>query len=100
MDEIITHLGDFGPYQRRTYFLLFLPTIFSAMHKMSWAFLGNSPDHRCKLPDETEDANYDFHDREEFFIVRNGSESIDSCAYLNNSLGNLRILIGILISKF
>ena len=35
-DEILEDLGDFGKYQKIAYFLLFLPTIFSAMQKQSW----------------------------------------------------------------
>ena len=35
-DDILVELGDFGRYQRLAYFLLFLPTIFSAMQKQSW----------------------------------------------------------------
>ena len=35
-DEILNDLGDFGKYQKLAYFLLFLPTIFSAMQKQSW----------------------------------------------------------------
>ena len=35
-DDILVDLGDFGRYQRLAYFLLFLPTIFSAMQKQSW----------------------------------------------------------------
>ena len=35
-DEILADLGDFGRYQKLSYFLLFLPTIFSAMQKQSW----------------------------------------------------------------
>ena len=35
-DEILEDLGDFGRYQKLAYFLLFLPTIFSAMQKQSW----------------------------------------------------------------
>ena len=35
-DEILEELGDFGKYQKLAYFLLFLPTIFSAMQKQSW----------------------------------------------------------------
>ena len=35
-DDILEDLGDFGKYQKIAYFLLFLPTIFSAMQKQSW----------------------------------------------------------------
>ena len=51
-DDILVHLGEFGRYQKIVYFLLFLPTIFSAMHKMAWVFLGAKVNHRCRLPFE------------------------------------------------
>ena len=35
-DDILAEVGGFGRYQKITYFLLFLPTIFSAMQKQSW----------------------------------------------------------------
>ena len=38
-DDLLTELGEFGRYQRRLYFLLFLPTIFAAIQKQSWVFL-------------------------------------------------------------
>ncbi len=59
-DDILVHLGNFGRYQRRVYFFLFLPTIFSAMHKLAWVFLGAKVNHRCRLEEEVgmEDAKY------------------------------------------
>ena len=42
-DDILADLGDFGRHQKISYFLLFLPTIFSAMQKQSWsATISNS----------------------------------------------------------
>ena len=55
-DDILIQLGEFGRYQRNVYFLLFLPTIFSAMHKMAWVFLGARVNHRCRLPFEANEA--------------------------------------------
>ena len=52
-DDILVHLGEFGRYQKIVYFLLFMPTIFSAMHKMAWVFLGAKVNHRCRLPSES-----------------------------------------------
>ena len=49
-DDLLKIIGEFGRYQKRIYFLLFLPTIFSAMHKLAWVFLGAQVDHRCLLP--------------------------------------------------
>ena len=57
-DDVLKELGQFGPYQRKIYFLLFLPTIFSAMHKLSWVFLGAKVSHRCRLPGDTENSTY------------------------------------------
>ena len=58
-DDILQKIGQFGPYQRRIYFLLFLPTIFCAMHKLGWTFIGAKVDHRCRLPTEDLNATYD-----------------------------------------
>jgi len=57
-DDILVDLGDFGRYQKRAYFLLFLPTIFSAMQKQSWVFLGAKAPHRCRLPEEFPNSTY------------------------------------------
>jgi hypothetical protein len=57
-DDILKEVGEFGPYQRKIYFLLFIPTIFSAMHKLSWVFLGAKVGHRCRLDGEPENSTY------------------------------------------
>ena len=58
-DDVLQKIGQFGPYQQRIYFLLFLPTIFCAMHKLGWTFIGAKVDHRCRLPMEDSNATYD-----------------------------------------
>ena len=57
-DDVLVDLGDFGKYQKMIYFLLFLPTIFSAMQKQSWVFLGAKSPHRCRLPEEAHNATF------------------------------------------
>ena len=57
-DDILVDLGDFGKYQKMTYILLFLPTIFSAMQKQSWVFLGAKAPHRCRLAEEPLNASF------------------------------------------
>ena len=57
-DDILVDLGDFGKYQKMTYFFLFLPTIFSAMQKQSWVFLGAKSPHRCRLAVEPHNASF------------------------------------------
>ncbi|XP_017047182.1 organic cation transporter protein [Drosophila ficusphila] len=51
-DDVITHLGEFGPYQKRIYYLLCLPAIVCAFHKLAGVFLLAKPDFRCVLPFE------------------------------------------------
>ena len=57
-DDVLKELGQFGPYQRKIYFLLFMPTIFSAMHKLAWVFLGAKVGHRCRLDQDNENSTY------------------------------------------
>ena len=57
-DDVLKELGEFGPYQRKIYFILFLPTIFSAMHKLAWVFLGAKVNHRCRLEGEPDNSTY------------------------------------------
>ena len=57
-DEVLTHLGGFGRYQQKIYVLLCLPAIICAFHKLAGVFLLETPDFRCKLPDELINATY------------------------------------------
>ncbi|XP_046374256.2 organic cation transporter protein-like [Haliotis rufescens] len=53
-DEILTHLGDFGWYQKRLYFLICIPSFMGAMQALSVLFQLDIPDHRCSLgPNDT-----------------------------------------------
>ena len=81
-DDLLVVLGEFGRYQRRVYFFLFLPTIFSAMHKLAWVFLGAQADHRCLLPEEDpEEADYALgEEQRDRFVWNNGT--MDQCLYL------------------
>lgn len=58
-DDVIPLLGGFGKYQKRIYFLVCLPAISCAFHKLAGVFLLTKPDHRCVLPFENgTDGNY------------------------------------------
>ncbi|KAH8382651.1 hypothetical protein KR009_004637 [Drosophila setifemur] len=58
-DDVITHLGDFGRYQKRIYYLLCLPAIVCAFHKLAGVFLLAKPDFRCALPFENGTGSYE-----------------------------------------
>jgi MFS transporter, OCT family, solute carrier family 22 (organic cation transporter), member 4/5 len=49
-DELLVHLGEFGRYQKRIYFLLCLPAISCALHKLAWVFLAAKAKHRYRDP--------------------------------------------------
>ncbi|KAK6732815.1 hypothetical protein RB195_016908 [Necator americanus] len=44
---LVQHLGNFGRYQLLQFVLLCLPTIFVAMHVMSWTFVAAPPEIIC-----------------------------------------------------
>ncbi|XP_067674877.1 organic cation transporter protein-like [Haliotis asinina] len=55
-DGIFEYLGDFGTYQKRIYFLLCIPAVFTALQMMVAVFTLNIPNHRCALPGVSNDT--------------------------------------------
>ncbi|XP_050392935.1 organic cation transporter protein isoform X1 [Patella vulgata] len=49
-DEILRHLGEFGTYQKRVFFLLCLPAITHGIRMCVTVFLQFVPKHRCAIP--------------------------------------------------
>ncbi|KAK6170807.1 hypothetical protein SNE40_019111 [Patella caerulea] len=49
-DSILRHIGEFGPYQKRIYFLVCLPGITHGIRMMITAFMQFVPEHRCAIP--------------------------------------------------
>ncbi|XP_038079046.1 organic cation transporter protein-like [Patiria miniata] len=50
-DNILNHVGAFGTYQRRIYFVMTLVAIPSALHTFSPVFLSAKTDHWCTVPE-------------------------------------------------
>ncbi|XP_078619622.1 solute carrier family 22 member 21-like isoform X2 [Branchiostoma floridae x Branchiostoma japonicum] len=48
-EVILRHLGDLGPFQRRTALLLVLGTIQNGMHVAVMTFIGAIPSHHCRV---------------------------------------------------
>ncbi|XP_039339817.1 solute carrier family 22 member 4 isoform X2 [Mauremys reevesii] len=49
-DELISFLGEWGPFQRLIFFLLSASIIPNGFNGMSAVFLAGTPEHRCRLP--------------------------------------------------
>ncbi|XP_052698659.1 organic cation transporter protein-like [Crassostrea angulata] len=89
-DEVIKKFGSFGNYQKRLYFVLFLPIIFNSFSSPVTNFLLGEQLHRCRvpgLPNDTFEIQNDYHkylinlsiplkadgDYEQCLVVKNGS---------------------------
>ncbi|XP_046487153.2 organic cation transporter protein-like [Neodiprion pinetum] len=51
-DDVISHIGEMGPYQRRVFVVNFIPSLTSAFHVMGTIFLLGKPKFRCLTPEE------------------------------------------------
>lgn len=59
LDEVLTWLRWMGPYQRLQCFMLMLPVIDSAIHSISFIFIGKFVEHSCApLREWTSNGNY------------------------------------------
>ncbi|XP_060649032.1 organic cation transporter protein-like [Drosophila nasuta] len=86
-DDVITHLGEFGRYQKRIYLLLCLPAIVCAFHKLAGVFLLARPNYRCLLPfEDAATARYESLPPQQWSLAY-PNDSVtgksDTCAYYN-----------------
>ncbi|XP_075756467.1 solute carrier family 22 member 4 [Pelodiscus sinensis] len=49
-DDLISFLGEWGPFQRLVFFLLSASIVPNGFNGMSAVFLAGTPEHRCRLP--------------------------------------------------
>ncbi|CAL1544736.1 unnamed protein product, partial [Lymnaea stagnalis] len=55
-DDILKYVGDFGPFQKRVYFLLCLFCIFHGMRMVVLVFILSVSKHRCSIPGYLNDS--------------------------------------------
>lgn len=84
-DDVFPHLGEFGRYQKRIYFLVCLPAISCAFHKLAGVFLMARPDNRCQLPFENATSPYALppHMMNMSFPIDSFTKTWSSCLYLD-----------------
>ncbi|CAC5372454.1 SLC22A4_5 [Mytilus coruscus] len=56
VDSTFEIVGEFGPYQKRIYFLLCLMPFMTSFHTLLSSFILATPDHRCALPNWPNDT--------------------------------------------
>lgn len=85
-DDVIPLLGDFGKYQKRIYFLLCLPAILCAFHKLGNVFLIAEPQYRCQLPEELPNASYHLNksELEKWYPYNTLDQKFSSCQMYNS----------------
>ena len=49
-DEILCHVGQFGPWQRKIFFLLWLTSAASGLSLVVFSFTAFNLGHRCPIP--------------------------------------------------
>nr|KAG5711036.1 hypothetical protein BaRGS_013770 [Batillaria attramentaria] len=84
-DEVVSVLGEFGPYQKRIYFLLCLPAITCYMQKLIYVFTMAVPDHRCALPG-LENDTYAPQNQHHAALINASIPPHDSCHLIVNPL--------------
>ena len=47
VDDVLSHIGDFGPSQKKVYFLVSLAHVYTAFHAFVVLFIGTDPGWRC-----------------------------------------------------
>eukprot|EP00090_Calanus_glacialis_P039501 TRINITY_DN68771_c0_g1_i1.p1 TRINITY_DN68771_c0_g1~~TRINITY_DN68771_c0_g1_i1.p1 ORF type:complete len:611 (-),score=103.55 TRINITY_DN68771_c0_g1_i1:27-1859(-) len=58
-DEVLEYIGQFGPFQKRIFFLLWLVSAAGGIAVMVFAFTGLEPNYRCRVPEcEGSNASY------------------------------------------
>uniref|UniRef100_A0AC35TYW8 MFS domain-containing protein n=1 Tax=Rhabditophanes sp. KR3021 TaxID=114890 RepID=A0AC35TYW8_9BILA len=57
-DLLFSALGEFGKYQAIQFLLVCLPTMFTAMHSLSWTFTAPEIHHRCRIAGEADNDSY------------------------------------------
>ncbi|RCN35871.1 transporter, major facilitator family protein [Ancylostoma caninum] len=90
---LVQHLGNFGRYQLLQFVLLCLPTIFVAMHVMSWAFVAVPPEVICAnstISENCTTVGYSAVDRWDMYDDRSWIKAtVQSLYYIGQMTGSL-----------
>ncbi|XP_071114400.1 organic cation transporter protein-like [Haliotis cracherodii] len=98
-DDVLRHVGEFGSYQKRIYFLLCLPAITHGARMMVSAFLQYVQKHRCALPGYDNDTyaiqseyHNDLINSTIPYSFQDGDVIYDQCHVFTNASGTMTMV--------
>ena len=77
-DEILKHIGQFGKYQIRIHFLLWLVSAASGLAVVVWAFTGFNTKYRCPIPQCESQGSASYYDPSSLSSSNHNSSSVPS----------------------
>lgn len=93
-EDFLPHLGNFGRYQKRIYFLLCLPIILCGLNMFVGVFLLATPDHRCALPGELQTHSYNLTNDvwKKHYPMDHLTHQYSKCTYYKNLTHSTKML--------
>ncbi|KAI8489725.1 hypothetical protein Bbelb_326310 [Branchiostoma belcheri] len=58
-DKVLDRIGHFGRYQGLLYVMACFPILLNGMHFLAVVFVGDTPEHYCRVPGDVQPANMD-----------------------------------------
>lgn len=88
LEELMSHLGEFGKYQFRQYLLHLLAAFTAGLHMLSLLMVAAVPPHHCNIPQvnlssSIETHNLTFPDWNTWIVSEHLPRPLDSCHYLD-----------------
>ncbi|KAL6443876.1 hypothetical protein ACFW04_001720 [Cataglyphis niger] len=89
LEELMSHLGEFGKYQLQQYCLHLLAALTAGLHMLSLLMVAAVPPHQCNIPEVnlsssiTEAYNLTFLNSNISVVSEHLPRSLDSCHYLD-----------------
>lgn len=85
LDQLMSHLGEFGKYQWQQFLLHILAAMTAGLHMLSVVTTAAVPSHRCLIPHLEENSTFPIYSPEiiDTWIPKLENGAIDSCHYIH-----------------
>ncbi|XP_047103004.1 organic cation transporter protein isoform X2 [Schistocerca piceifrons] len=86
LEQLMAHLGEFGPYQMRQFALHIMAAFTAGMHMLSLVTVAAVPDHRCAIPGvDVNRSVAPWNTSELTFHIPREKGRLDSCRIIDHS---------------